>query len=440
MRTSRSIVGVGVLTLGFFLTGVTSVGAQSNSETPKATEIGVTSSEIKIAVVADVDNPFAPGLFQGVVDGVEGAAKYLNSKAGGGGIAGRKLAVDFIDSKLNASEARNAVITACGQDLALVGTAALFLSTMDDAVNCKDQAGATVGLPDFGAIVSDIEGCAPIAFPVNPPALQCGTIDQNPQTYRTNQGAYVYLQKQHKQDLHGAMLFATDTKASARGGSVLIDGAIHAGIKADQNVGVSGRDPQSAYTPIVQKMKQDSSNFGYTTSASSSAISLMSEAQLQGLTDPNMVWMCTTACYDKSIQTNAATQGVNVALSFLPFTESSTNKTLAAFLKNVGPSKVNGFAVYGFTSTLAFADALKAAVAKSGVNGITRSAVLDGAKTLTAFDAGGMIGTVNISEKLGTACTMLVQLEKNQWQRVWPAKKGTFDCKASNSLLLKKDV
>ena len=29
------------------------------------------------------------------------AAKYLNSQAGGGGVAGRELVVDFIDSKLN---------------------------------------------------------------------------------------------------------------------------------------------------------------------------------------------------------------------------------------------------------------------------------------------------------------------------------------------------
>ena len=52
-------------------------------------------------------NAVAPGIFQGVVDGVEGAARYLNSKEGGGGIAGRKLVVDFIDSKLAADATRN---------------------------------------------------------------------------------------------------------------------------------------------------------------------------------------------------------------------------------------------------------------------------------------------------------------------------------------------
>ena len=64
---------------------VAPVGAESSGAAPKATEIGVTATEIRIAVEADVDNPFAPGLFQGVVDGVRSAAKYLNSKSGGGG-------------------------------------------------------------------------------------------------------------------------------------------------------------------------------------------------------------------------------------------------------------------------------------------------------------------------------------------------------------------
>ena len=149
---------------------VTSVVAGSGSASaaatkPTATEIGVTATEIRIAVIADVDNPIVPGLFQGSVDGVKGAAKYLNSKAGGGGVAGRKLVVDFVDSKLNANAARNATITACGQDLAMVGTSTTGLTTADDMVSCADQAGAATGLPDVPAITGAVEGCAPVAYP-----------------------------------------------------------------------------------------------------------------------------------------------------------------------------------------------------------------------------------------------------------------------------------
>jgi ABC-type branched-subunit amino acid transport system substrate-binding protein len=123
-------VVVAVLALvGTLLVGVPA-GAQSGSG---ASDVGVTAKTIRVAVVADVDNSIVPGVLQGIVDGVEGWGKYVNAN---GGIAGRKVQVDFIDSKLNANDARNAIIKACGEDLALVGTGALLLQTVDDEVSC----------------------------------------------------------------------------------------------------------------------------------------------------------------------------------------------------------------------------------------------------------------------------------------------------------------
>ena len=95
MRKLRWIVMTMVVAVA--LAGLASVaGAQSEGEKPTATEVGVTAKEIRIAVIADVDNPVAPGLFQGSVDGVHGFAKYVNAT---GGLAGRKVVVDFIDSQ-----------------------------------------------------------------------------------------------------------------------------------------------------------------------------------------------------------------------------------------------------------------------------------------------------------------------------------------------------
>jgi Periplasmic binding protein len=437
----RSLL-IGLCVMGMGLLAVAPAAAQTG-DAPKATEVGVTAKEIHIAVIADVDNPFAPGLFKGAVDGVKGAAKYINSKAGGGGIAGRKLVVDFIDSKLTPNDARNGVITACQQDYAMVGTFALFLSNMDDATNCKDQAGATTGLPDFASVTTGVvESCSPLAFPVSPPALDCSTKDQHPQTYHGNQYDSKYLLRTHKNDLHGAMIVSGDTKDANRGGTVLVDTAQQAGIKSDQDVTIGGRDPQSAYTPIVNKMKTDGSNYSYNTSAANSAILLRSEAQLQGLTDPNIVWTCTIACYDKSVKEKAdVMNGEYIPMTFLPFEEASTNKTLAAFLKYVGTDNANGFAVYGWTATLAFQQAVNAIVAKEGVNGLTRTNLLStGVDALTSFDAGGMIGTVDIKNKVPTPCLMVDQLQKGKFARVSPAKKGTFDCKKSNAVTIKADL
>ena len=104
MRRPRVAAFVAALVIAVGLAGVgTTAGAQSSDETPQATDVGITEDEIHIAVIADVDNAIVPNLFKGSKDAVEGFAKYINSKAGGGGLAGRKLVVDFYDSKLNPS-------------------------------------------------------------------------------------------------------------------------------------------------------------------------------------------------------------------------------------------------------------------------------------------------------------------------------------------------
>src|SRR6478672_13386008 len=158
-----------VTTFGLALGGLLAAGVPASAQSdaaPTATDIGVSAKEIRIAVVADVENPFAPSLFQGGVNGVKAAVEYINSQ---GGVAGRKLKLDVIDSQLNPAKTRNAIITACQEDFALVGTAAAFMTTIEDEVNCPDQTGKATGLPDFAAFVTGVQQCSPVAYPVNPP-------------------------------------------------------------------------------------------------------------------------------------------------------------------------------------------------------------------------------------------------------------------------------
>ena len=79
-------------------------------------------------------------------------AKVVNKD---GGIAGRKVVIDFIDSKLNPNETRNAIIKACADDFAMVGGEALFLSNVDDMVACKNKAGEAIGIPDMPGTALD---------------------------------------------------------------------------------------------------------------------------------------------------------------------------------------------------------------------------------------------------------------------------------------------
>ena len=93
-----------------------------------------------------------PGLFQKSVDAMKAWATVVNK---GGGIAGRKLVIDFIDSKLNPNETRNAIIKACANDFAMVGGEALFLNNVDDMVGARTQPGSAIGLPDVPGLALD---------------------------------------------------------------------------------------------------------------------------------------------------------------------------------------------------------------------------------------------------------------------------------------------
>jgi ABC-type branched-subunit amino acid transport system substrate-binding protein len=164
------------------------------------------------------------------------------------------------------------------------------------------------------------------------------------------------------------------------------------------------------------------------------------EAALQGLTDPNLVWQCTSACYDQQAMSAAGDvmNGEYVDLGFLPFSESSANKTLAGYLKYVGKDNANAFGVYGFEAVLAFQQAANNANKAAG--GLTRSSLLTALKNTTSFNAGGMVGTVNIGGKVPSSCFMVVQWNNGKFIRIYPTKKGTFDCTTSNRYTFSADL
>ena len=92
----------------------------------------------------------APGLFQSSVQAVNSWANMVNSQ---GGIFGRKIKVDVIDSKTDAGANRAGALQACAQDFALVGS----MSAYDDGGAAPiDQC----GIPDLTAIPTNAPGGA----------------------------------------------------------------------------------------------------------------------------------------------------------------------------------------------------------------------------------------------------------------------------------------
>jgi len=439
MMSKRSGARAVVLTaLVVGMMGLGAVAAPAQDEKPAAGEIGITAKEIRVAVIADVDNPLSPGQFQSQVTAMQGYAKYVNKR---GGIADRKLVIDFIDSKLNPDESRNATIEACANDFAMVGTAIVFLNNVDDMVACPDAEGEATGLPDINTFSQElVHQCSPVSYSVSPPQLDCTTKDDPLKTYRASLGQIRYYVSQHK-GLKGQCVGPSDLKSTETTGQVHCAAVEALGIPLDGEgfTGVSARAPQSALTPFVAAAKTEGSNYIYALAGYQQIIALRKEAKLQGLTDVQ-VWDCSRSCYsDEFLAGGADVEGQYTFLNTLPLDETKQNATLKAYVKTVGVSEADAFGATGWAAGVLFHQAVDAIVARDGVNGLTRAKLLDELGATKDFDAGGMLATTDIGSRTPSDCFNLLQIRKGKFVRVHPKKAGTFDCSPKNVVEIEYD-
>jgi len=200
--------------------------------------------------------------------------------------------------------------------------------------------------------------------------------------------------------------------------------------------------PQSSYTPVVQAIKQKSSNLAQCGNPPGCTIKLRKEAKLQGVNSVK-IWDCNTTCYDPTFipQGGADVEGEYVQIGFLPFEEAKSNPMLANFLKYVGKNKANGYSAIAWANGLLLRDAVAAAVKTAGNDGLTRKALFTALAGIHKFDADGMYGsTQDLAAKKITDCYVLMQVKNGKYVRVFPTKAGTFDCNPKNVIQRKLDL
>jgi ABC-type branched-subunit amino acid transport system substrate-binding protein len=404
---------------------------------PKAADVGITANEIHLAIIADVNTPLAPGLFQGSVNAMNAWAKVVNKS---GGIAGRKVVIDFADSQLNPTATRNAIITACTKDFAMVGSEALFMSNVEDLVKCPNAAGQAIGIPDTPGLALDpAQQCSPVTYVVIGLGPYCDTKDQHPQTYIAPQGDFRYYLSKNK-DLHGVFLLPADLKSTRNGLIPTYTAGVNLGIKKDGNgfYDVFQAQPQSALTPVVKDIKTNNSTFAY--SGSIKMVDLRKEAVLQGVTSVK-VWGCTQACYSQDFldQAGADAEGTQSVITSLPFyTEYQRNPQLKKLVAAVGGiDKVDANAMASWTAALLFQDAAEKAAATGT---LSRASLFDALKQETKFDADGIIGPTDVAHHIPPNCIVMTEVKDGKLVRSYPKKPGTFDCSKNNLIEMKLDL
>jgi hypothetical protein len=214
--------------------------------------------------------------------------------------------------------------------------------------------------------------------------------------------------------------------------------------KSDQDFFMSGRSPQSQYTPVVQQMKNAGASYGQAVQ-SNQMILLRKEATLQGLTNVK-VWDCTTSCYSKSFLQDGGTDvdGNYIDTLYLPFlnpADRNANPMLKNFVKYTGEDKADGFGVYAWSAMIAFRDAVNNAVkSNGGVNGVTRKTIFEELNKIHSFNADGMFGTIDLAGRQASPCHVLMHVENGTFKRVSPTKAGTMDCASKNVIHVKLDL
>ena len=390
-------------------------------------------------MIADVNNPLVPGLFKDSVNAVNAWAAGVNAS---GGLAGRKVVVDFCDSKLDPNATSNCVIKACQNDFALVGTSANALEDLSDIDGCKNSAGQPVGIPNLAAFAFPPAACDKDTYLQAGLGAYCKTATQNPSTYVVPVGDARYFTS-HNQGLHGIWMYDTDDPTFKITQTPVFQAQSNLGIKKDGEgfYGLSGAAPQSALTPFIQVLKSNGSTFAYVDVTTASMVLMRREAQLQGVNTVK-VWVCNSGCYDPSFyqQGGATVNGTYALLLELPYlSDYQANPSLNKLVTQLGGvSNLNNNALGSYIMALLFQDAVQKAVANGGT--LNRQTLFTALNNEHAFTAQGIIGSTDVGNRTPSACQVLVQLQNGVWKRVDPVKTGTFNCDPGNLVTIKMHV
>jgi ABC-type branched-subunit amino acid transport system substrate-binding protein len=422
-------------------TGATSAPAASAAPTGTvpANDVGITATTIKVGMIADVNNPLVPGLFQVSVNAINAWAKDVNAA---GGLDGRQVQVDFCDSQLNPNATTSCVIKACQNDFALVGTSANALIDLADVDGCKNAAGKAVGLPDLAAFAFPPLSCDPDTYLVAGLGSYCSTAKENPQTYKVPVADARYLTSKNS-DLHGIWLYDSDDPTFKYTQTPVFQAESNLGIKADGQkfYAISGALPQSALTPYIQQIKASGATFVYDDVTSQSMVLLRKEAALQGVNTVK-VWECNSGCYDPTFtqQGGSAVDGTYANLLDLPYmTDYKLNPQLDKLVTDLGGlDKVSNNAINSYVMAILFQDAVNKVIASGQT--LDRAALFTALSNEHSFNADGIIGTTDVGNRLPSSCSVVVQLQNGVWNRVDPTTPGTFDCNPANVATLKMNV
>ncbi len=390
-------LGTGALALG---AGPAAGAATNDSSTP-----GVTANSITVGSISDISAPIA-GLFEGAKVGTEAYFAMINSQ---GGVNGRKLLLNGMDSAFSSGTVTNEAKSIAANDFAFVGGFSLLDGAEQPAIDA---------------------GKVPVVTQVLSPNLYT-----DPNLYAAiplvtggeATGPFKWLKSKYPQDVKAVGVIGSNSAATA----ITAEHTFHNLTNSLGYKWVYDRDAsftETSFLPDMIKMKNAGVKLLFEPSQQGAYISTMAQEDKQeGL---NALLFSGANSYEAGFDPGSAGNGtlISTVTALYMGEDAKVVPAVATFdkwAKKVDPqTQLDLYTLYGWISAQLFVQALKGAGANP-----TRASLEAQLDKVTSFDASGLITNENPAQKIPGQCWIVAQYENGNWKRIPPDPKAGFVCK-----------
>jgi ABC-type branched-subunit amino acid transport system substrate-binding protein len=401
-RAFRALAGGSVLA-GSLVVGAgalaTPAGAQAASSAP-----GVTANTITVGSISDISAPIA-GLFEGAKVGTQAYFAMVNSE---GGVNGRKLVVNGMDSAFSSGTVANEAQNIAANDFAIVGGFSLLDGGEQTAIDTYKVPMITQTLDP--KLDLDPNVYAPI------PVVNGGEAT----------GPFKWLKSKYPQAVKSVGYIGSNSAATA----VTAEHTFHNLTNSLGYNWVYARDAsftETSFLPDMIKMKNAGVKLIMELTQQGAYISTMAQENKQeGL---NAVFFTGGSAYEAGFNPGSSGNGalLSTVTALYMGEDASVIPAVGTFdhwAKKVDPqTQLDLYTLYGWISGELFVQALKGAGANP-----TRASLDAQLNKVTSFNANGLITNQNPAQKIPGQCWIAAEYNNGKWHRIAPDPKAGFVC------------
>ena len=396
-----------VLASGLALTigaGVLALDAAPASAAAASSSPGVTANSITVGSISDISAPIA-GLFEGGKVGTQAYFAMVNSE---GGVNGRKLLLNGMDSAFSSGTVANDAKNIAANDFAFVGGFSLLDGAEQPAID-------TGHVPVVAQVLSPNLYTDPNLYSAMP--LVTGGLSN---------GFFKWLKSKYPQDVKAVGVIGSNSAATA----ITAEHTFH---NVTNNLGYNwvyerlATYTETSFLPDVIKMKNAGVKMFFEPAQQGAYISTMAQENKQeGL---NALFVSGANSYEAGFNPGSAGNGTLIGTDTALYMGQDAKvvpavATFDKWAKKVDPqTQLDLYTLYGWISAELFVQALKGAGANP-----TRASLDAQLNTITSYNADGLITPQDPAKKIPGQCWIVAEYENGTWKRIPPDPKAGFVC------------